>query len=160
MVSDLKGGFTLIIRWGPATGVATTTNRCFVGMGSSIAAPTDVEPSTITNIVGCGWDAADANIQIMHRGTGAVTKINTGIPVPTTDRTESYEITLFSPPGATQRVGYEFRNLVTNAVARGSITTNLPAANVLLAPRGWMSVGGTNSVIGIAMMSAYIESDF
>ncbi len=155
-----KGGFTLIIRFGPATGVGTASNRCFVGMSSSTVAPTDVEPSTITNIVGCGWDSADNNIQIMHRGAGAITKIDTGIPVSNLDRTECYELSLFSPPGTIQRVGYEFRNLITNAAARGTIFVNLPSATTLLAPRGWMSVGGTSSVIGISLMSAYLESDF
>lgn len=156
-----NGGFHFVCRFGPATGVATATNRCFVGMANSTAAPTDVEPSTITNIVGAGWDAADANIQIMHRGTGAITKIDTGIPVPTTDRSKSYELALFSPPGTTQQVGYEFTDLDEGwVVFSGVITTNLPTTSTLLAPRGWMSVGGTSSVIGIALMSLYLESDY
>lgn len=155
------GGFHFICRFGPATGVATASNRCFVGMGASTAAPTDVEPSSLVNQVGCGWDAADANIQIMHRGAGGVTKIDTGIPVPTADRTKSYELALFSPPGTTQTVGYEFTDLDTGgAVASGVITTNLPTSTTLLSPRGWMSVGGTSSVIGIALMSLYLESDY
>lgn len=156
------GGFRMIFRWAPATGVTTATNRCFVGMADTTAAPTDVEPSTITNIVGVGWDAADANIQIMHRGTGAITKVDLGasFPVPTTDRTQSYEIALFSPPGTTQQVGWTFTDNVTGATTSGVITTNMPTNTTLLAPRGWMSAGGTSSVIGIALMSGYIESDY
>lgn len=155
------GGFHMICRWGPATGVGTTTNRAFVGMGPT-AAPTDVEPSTITNMIGMGWDAADTNIQLMYRGAGAVTKVDLGasFPVPTADRTKAYEIALFSPPGTTQSVGYEVTDLATGAVATGTITTNLPSTTTLLAPRGWMSVGGTSSVIGLALMSLYIETDY
>lgn len=155
------GGFHMICRWGPATGVTTATNRCFVGMGPT-AAPTDVEPSTITNMIGMGWDAADTNIQLMYRGAGAVTKIDLGasFPVPTADRTKAYEIALFSPPGTTQSVSYEVTDLATGAVATGTITTSLPSTTTLLAPRGWMSVGGTSSVIGIALMSLYIETDY
>jgi len=136
--------------------------RAFVGMANTTAAPTDVEPSTITNIIGMGWDAADANVQIMHRGTGAVTKINLGasFPVPTADRTAVYELALFSQPGTTQVVNYEVTDLVSGAVATGTITTNLPTTSTLLAPRGWMSVGGTSSVIGIALMGLYIETDY
>jgi Protein of unknown function (DUF2793) len=156
------GGFHLICRWGPATGVGTATARAFVGMANSTAAPTDVEPSSITNIVGMGWDAADANIQIMHRGAGAVTKIDLGasFPVPAADRTKAYELALFSKPGTTQEVGYEVTDLATGAVASGTITTNMPSTATLLAPRGWMSVGGTSSVIGIALMGLYVESDY
>lgn len=154
-----RGGFHFVCYWGPATGVGTTTNRAFVGMANSTAAPTDVEPSSITNIVGCGWDAADTNIQIMHRGAGAITKIDTGIAVPTADRASAYELALFSPPGTTQSVGYKFKDLVSGTVVTGTITTNLPSTSTFLAPRGWMSVGGTSSVIGIALMNLYLESD-
>ena len=160
--TDGGGGFHFICRWGPATGVATATNRAFVGMTNITAAPTDVEPSTITNIIGMGWDAADTNVQIMHRGAGAITKINLGsnFPVPTTDRTKVYELVLFSPPNTTtQTVGYRVEDLTTGSVAEGTLTTNLPTTTTSLAPRGWMSAGGTSSVIGISLMKLYIESD-
>jgi hypothetical protein len=157
------GGFHFICRWGPATGVATATNRAFVGMSSSTSAPTDVEPSTQTNCAGVGWDAADTNMQFMYNdAAGTCTKVDLGasFPVPTSDRTEAYEIAMFSPPGGTQSVSYEVTNLATGSVATGTVTTDLPTTSTLLAPRGWMSVGGTSSVIGIALMSLYIESDF
>lgn len=160
--TDGGGGFHFICQWGPATGVATTTNRAFVGMANSTAVPTDVEPSTIPNIIGMGWDAADTNIQLMHRGAGAVTKIDLGasFPVPTADRSKVYEISLFSPPNTTtQTVGYRVEDLTTGAVVEGTLTTNLPTTTTALAPRGWMSVGGTSSVIGISIMKLYVESD-
>lgn len=159
--ADGTGGFHFVCRWGPATGVATATTRCFVGMANTTAAPTDVNPSTITNIVGMGWDSGDTNIQILYRGTGTVAKIDLGsdFPRPSADRTDVYELTLYSPPGTTQTVGYRVEKLGTGKVASGVITTNLPTTSTALAPRGWMSVGGTSSVIGIALMTLYIESD-
>jgi hypothetical protein len=93
------GGFLSILRWAPATGVSTPTHRAFAGMGSATT-PTDVQPSSLLNILGMGWDAADANIQFLHNdATGTATKIDLGptFPVPTTDRTAAYEIALFSP---------------------------------------------------------------
>jgi len=157
-----EGGFFYVCRWGPATGVATGTNRAFVGMANTVAAPTDVAPSSILNIVGMGWDAADTAIQIMHRGTGAVTKVNLGasFPVPITDRTKVYELVMFSPPGSTQSVSYTVTDLGTGATTSGTISANMPTTDTLLAPRGWMSVGGTSSVIGIALMSLYLETDY
>jgi hypothetical protein len=157
-----RGGFHLNCIWGPATGVATATSRAFCGMTNATGAPTDVEPSSITNIVGMGWDAADTNIQIMHRGAGAVTKIDLGasFPVPTADRTEVYELALFAPSGTTQTVGYRVTNLTTGVSASGTISTNMPTTGTFLAPRGWMSVGGTSSVIGVALMNLYLESDY
>jgi hypothetical protein len=157
-----QGGFFMVSRWGPATGVATATTRAFFGMRNSTAAPTDVNPSTLTNICGMGWDAGDANVQFLHNdGSGTATKINLGasFPRPNTDRTAVYEIALFAPPGTTQSLGYEVTDLVSGAVATGTLTTDLPSTTTLLTPWSMMSVGGTSSVIGMMVSSSYIETD-
>ena len=107
-----------------------------------------------------GWDAADTNIQMMHNdATGACTRIDLGaaLPVPTTDRSALYELALFSPKGTTASVAYQVTDLVSGATATGTFTTDLPAATALLAPRGWMSVGGTSSVIGLGLNSAVLD---
>lgn len=149
-----RGGFKVICRFGPATGVATTTNRCFVGMSANTAAATDVEPNTLINMIGAGWGAADANIQIYRNdGTGVATAIDLGanFPVPTADRTKVYELRLSVPANSTT-ITYVFTDIDNPAQAvTGTLTTDIPAANTLLSPRGQMSVGGTSSVIGIAL---------
>jgi len=156
-----SGGFTFICRFGPATGVATATKRSFTGMGSSAAAPTDVNPSTIVNQIGVGWDNGDANIQfISNDGTGSGTKVDLGIPVPTVDRTSFYELKMFALPNSSS-VNYTFRDLSAGgSTVSGTVTTDLPAANTLLASKGWISAGGTSSVIGYKLASIHVESDF
>jgi hypothetical protein len=155
------GGFHIICRWGPATGVSVTTSRAFVGLGST-AAPTDVEPSTQTQIVGMGWDAADTNIQMMvNAGLATATKVDLGasFPVPIVDRTAMYEIALFCEPnGAT--ITYEVTDLVSGAVATGTLSTNLPTNTTFMAYKGWMSNGGATSVIGVALLGYYGEADY
>lgn len=154
------GGFAFVGRWGPATGVATTTCRALFGLANITSAPADVEPSTNINCILMGWDAADANIQIMHNdATGTCTKIDLGaaFPVPTTDRTALYELSLYSPKGTTQSVAWKVTDLVSGATASGTISTDMPAATSLLAPRGMMSVGGTSSVIGIGVNSIVFD---
>jgi hypothetical protein len=154
------GGFAFVGRWGPATGVATTTNRAFFGLANVTSAPTDVEPSTTINCIFMGWDAADANIQIMtNDGVGTCTKTDLGaaFTVPTTDRTALYELSLYSPKGTTQSVAWLVTNLVSGATASGTITTDMPTTTTLLAPRGWISVGGTSSVIGIGVNSMVLD---
>ena len=154
------GGFNFIGRWGPATGVATTTNRALFGLALTTATPTDVEPSTSVSCVFMGWDAADANIQIMHNdATAACTKVNLGasFPVPTADRTSLYELALYSPKGTTQSVNWMVTDLVSGATASGTISTDMPATTAILTPRGWMSAGGTSSVIGIGLNSMMID---
>lgn len=156
------GGFHLICQWGPATGTTVATKRAFVGVQSNTAAPTDVNPSTLLNMIGMGWDSGDANIQMMHNdASGTATKINLGasFPVPNVDRASVYEISLFAAPGAST-VNWMVRDLSSGAIVDGVISTDLPAATTLLSPRGYTSVGGTSSVVGIALMSLYIETDY
>jgi hypothetical protein len=156
------GGFMSVLRWGPATSVATATNRAFAGMGST-SAPTDVQPSSLLNILGMGWDAADANIQVMHNdGAGTATKIDlgAGFPVPGADRSSVYEIVLFSPPGPSQSVSYRVTDLVSGLQASGTILADMPALATAIAPHCYMSVGGTSSVVGLKVFSHYIETDY
>lgn len=166
--ANAPGGFLLRCIWAPATGGTVATNRAFAGVSAWTAAPTDVEPSTRTDVVGMGWDAADANIQFMHNdGAGTCTKIDLGssFPVPTTDRPAPYELQLYSPNSATQSVFYRVirynSNLKTIAAeATGTVTTNLPAVTTLLGAVGAISVGGTSSVIGAALMGILVAREY
>jgi len=156
------GGFHLVIRWMPDTGATVATHRAFCGMRLT-AAPTDVEPSTLLNMCGMAWDAADANIQFMcNDGSGVATKIDLGasLPVPSVAAADVYEVALFSPPGTAQSVSYRIRNLMTGAEALGTVTTDLPLPTTFVSPSVHMSVGGTSSVIGLAINSIYIEADY
>jgi hypothetical protein len=157
------GGFHLIWRWGPATGVSNASHRAFVGMLASTGVPTDINPSTLLNMCGMGYDLADTNIHFMHNdGTGTATKINLGasFPKPNADLTSVYELALFARPGTTQALTYEVTNLVSGAVATGTVTTDLPSTTTLINPYSYMSVGGVSSVIGFATMGLYIETDY
>jgi hypothetical protein len=152
------GGFFYALRWGPSTGVATATARAFAGLRSS-AAPADVNPSGLSSLIGMGWDDTDTNIQWMNNdATGSANKVDLGssFPVPTVDNASAYEIIMFSPPGTTQSVSYQITNLINGAVATGKVTTDLPTTTLLMGPYAYMSVGGTSSVIGIALMGMYL----
>ena len=159
------GGLTFVARFGPSRGVAAnTTRRFFAGLTSNTAAPTDADPTAGTvwaNLVGVVADAADVNFHIAHRsGTGAVTKINTGIPKAYADNTEMFELALFSAPNQPTAVGYRFTRLGDGLAFSGTINTALPAASTLLTWQVWTSVGGTSAVVGVSVASVYIETDF
>jgi hypothetical protein len=155
------GGFNLVQRFVPGGNGTPSTQRMFVGIGSSTAAPTDVQPSSITNIIGVGADAADTNLFMMHNdGSGTATRIDLGANFPKNNAgTDLYEIALFAKPNATE-VEYQVRRLNTGHEATGTITTDIPSNTTLLAPRGWASVGGTSSTIAIDLISLYIETDY
>jgi len=159
------GGFFLVLRFGPSRGqAANATRRGFVGLTSNTAAPTDADPSagtTWANMVGVGHDAADTNWQIMHRNaTGAVTKVDTGITKSYNDFTEMFELVVFAAPAETPFVSIQFTRLSDGTTFARNVTTNLPAPTTLLGFQAYNSVGGTNSVIGIALASLYIETNY
>lgn len=154
------GGFSMVQRFVPGGQATPSTQRIFVGMGPSTA-PTDAQPSSITNIIGVGADSADTNLFMMHNdGSGTATRIDLGANFPKNNAgTDLYEIALFAKPNASE-VTYQVRRLNTGHEASGTISTDLPSNTTTLAPRGWASVGGTNSQIGIDLISCYVETDY
>jgi hypothetical protein len=156
------GGFHVVLRFGGATGMATATHRFYAGMTSTAMNFTDAESSSRDNLIGVGYDSADANWQLMHKtGSGAVTKVDLGAAFPrqTADRSKMYELVIFCAPGGAS-VFYEFIDLTTGAVVTGEITSNLPSASQLLRWGIIAGAGGTSSVIGISVASAYVETDY
>ncbi len=154
------GGFHIAMRWAPCTGVANATSRCHAGL-RAVVTPTDVNPSTILNAIGMGWDAGDANISLMSNdgaGVAAKTSLGASFPRPTVDRTNVFDLFLFAEPNNGSRVDYRVDNLTTGASTSGSITAKLPAVNTLLMACAAMSVGGTSSVVGITLMHVYAET--
>ncbi len=163
--ANAPGGFFARVVWGPATG-NVATSRGFGGIRTN-SSPTDVETSSLFNLIGMGWDAADTNIQFMHNdNSGVATKIDLGanFPAPTVDRSQVYEVQLYSPNSLTQTVYYRVIRYNTTlktiaAETTGTVTTNLPPVTQLLAPQVHLSVGGTLSVVGVALMGFYILSE-
>lgn len=164
-VGSPLGGFTFVTRFGPARGQACNATRVFfAGMTSNISQPQEVVPPsdpTWANMIGAGCDSGDVNWHIMHRnGTGTRTKIDTGIPKSYDDDSEMFELSLFSAPNSPVAVGVRFTRLSDNLVFTHTITDNLPPPTQLLTWQIWNSCGGTNSVIGIAISSVYIETAY
>jgi hypothetical protein len=151
------------MQYGPSRGVATATHRSFCGMWGSASAPTDVDPSTLTDMLGFGYDDDDANFQFMHNdASGTATKVNLGVsfPKPTVDTTKVYEATIYVPAGGPD-VYYQFKDIGTGAkTAVASVAANIPAITTPLRPVLYNSVGGTSSVIGVSLMSLYLQSSY
>jgi hypothetical protein len=158
-----RGGFYQAWVWSPDTGVANASHRAFVGLINGTAAPTDVNPSTLIRMCGMGYDAADTNIQFMHNdAAGSATKIDLGasFPKPNVDGAKAYLIEMSAPPGTTQLLRYRITDLDTEAVATGSVLTDLPTTTQPLSPNSYMSVGGVSNVIGMAHAQLYVQADF
>ncbi len=160
------GGFTYIVRFGTSDASTVSTARQFVGLSSSTAAPTNVEPSTLTNSIGIGHGAADANLKLFYGGSAAQTPIDLGANFPkNTLSTDMYELILFAPTNTNNTVGYRVLRLNTGTVAEGTLTaatpgTQLPSSTTLLGHRVWRSNNTTATAVGIDVASVYIETDY
>ncbi len=160
------GGFFYVVRFGTSDAAAVSTSRQFVGMSSSVAAPTNVEPSTLTNSIGVGHGAADTNLKLYYGGSAAQTPIDLGVNFPAKTRsTDMYELTLFASPATNNTVGYKVVRLNTNDVSEGLITaatpgTQLPLSTTLLAHRAWRTNNTTALAVGLDVASFYIDTDY
>jgi hypothetical protein len=159
------GGFYFIIRFGISDAAIQANARQFVGLTSAVAAPTDVEPSTLTNCIGVGLGTADTNLKIFYGGSAAQTPINLGANFPdTVTNTDMYELVLFAPTNANNVVHYRVTRLNTGNEASGTLTaatagTQLPAATTLLAYRVWRATQAA-AAAGIDICSVYVETDY
>jgi hypothetical protein len=157
------GGFYYVVRFGIADTVASP--RTFVGLTSSFSAPTNVEPSTLTNVIGVGQGAADTNLKIYYGGSAAQTPIDLGANFPTgTSATDWYELTLFAPPTSNNTVYYQVTRLNTGDKASGTLTgtagTVLPANTTRLASALWRSNNATASAVTLSVGNIYTETDY
>ena len=160
-----NGGFYKICRFGISDAAAVSSARMFCGLSSSTSAPTNVEPSTLTNSIGMGHGAADTTMHIYYGGSAAQTPIDLGSNFPSNTRsTDVYELALFAPTNSNNTVYYEVTRVNTGNVATGTLTgtagTVLPASTTLLSyQRLWRSNNTTALAVAYDIMSDYIETD-
>jgi hypothetical protein len=140
------GGFRYKLRFGLATTVAG--NRGFFGLQDSIAAPTNVDPLTSTagNKIGLGFNVDTGNLQLIYNAAGAApTVINLG---------SNFSINL-NDVWALELKCLEFADSIdwavtkagSTAIASGTLTTNIPANNIFMAPYMWMSNNATAAAV-------------
>jgi hypothetical protein len=154
-----RGGFHFVARFGISDATLVAGARLFVGLTSSTGVLGNADPSTFTNIIGVGLDAADTTLQIMHNDAGgSAVKIDLGASFPESTVTDFYELSLYCPPNGIE-VSYQVINLSTNASASGVIISNLPISTQLLAWQIWRHNVATGLAVGIDVASVYIETD-
>jgi hypothetical protein len=157
------GGFTFIMRFGISDAAAVSDARMFIGMRTNTT-PTNVEPSTITQCIGVGHNAAHTNLHIFYGGTSAQTPIDLGVNFPITHGSVNvYELALFSAPNSGD-VHYQVTRLNTGHVATGTIVnsgaTVLPTNTTLIGVNCYRTNNATALAVGLDVMSAYIETDY
>jgi hypothetical protein len=160
-----EGGFHFVERMGCSDAAAVATARQFVGLSNLIAAPTNVEPASLTNCIGVGHGAADTNLKVYTGGSAANAPIDLGANFPAnTLSIDPYEVSLFAA-AETQTAGYRVENLRTGNVAEGTIPnptpgTTLPLNSTLLAYRAWRTNNLTSLAVGIDVTALNLDTNF
>ena len=165
------GGFFYSCRFGVADTANPVGTRMFVGMSSSVATPTLVEPSTLTNCIGVAQLSADATqLYIVYGGSAAQTAIALGtnfLPYTGTGVTlgVAYDFTVYCPPSLNGVMYYRLERIGTAFVAEGTLTptvvgTQTPASTTLLAHRAWRTNNANNGIVGIDIGGFYTETDY
>lgn len=152
------GGFFYTIRFG--TSAVQTGNRAFVGMADSIAAPTNVDPTTNTTPgkIGVAINASTGNWNLVNNVSGTaptVTPLGANFPVSTSTL---YELVLYSPPNGSF-IGYRVTNISTGNSTSGSLTTNIPASTTFMSPQFWITNNATAAASVLDFSGWYLESD-
>ena len=149
-IARLDGLFSESIRvtleFSPCSGSSNTNKQGFIGISSTTGAPTDVDPSTLLNILGFGFNSSDTYFNLLARSTGSVTKIATTIPKPTADRSSVYRVIIESVGGTLYLSLEEVSTSSTKNIWQTSSSQVFPVISTMMSMRGWVSAGGTNNL--------------
>lgn len=150
------GGFDALYAFGCSDAATVAGARQFVGMSSSVGVPTNVEPSTLINVIGIGHGAADTNLKIYYGGGVAQTPIDLGANFPAnTLSVDAYVFRLTCEVGVNNAVSYTVTRLNTGHVASGTLTaatpgTQLPSNTTLLSSiQAWRTNNTTALAVGL-----------
>ena len=155
-----RGGFRFAGYGGGNDAAAVANARNFYGLYGVAGFIGNVNPSTLTNILGFGWDTGDANMQFMHNdAAGAATKVDLGAGFPAnTNGVDWYLHEIWCAPNASE-VQYKLTRW-GSAGAETSIygvaTTDLPAGSTFLAPQIYYGNGTTALTRRYAIGAIYL----
>ena len=157
------GGFHYVARFGISDAATVSGARMFVGMSSSTSAPTNVEPSTLTNCVGMAQLSTDSTqLYLVYGGSSAQTAIALGSTNFSISTAVPYELALFAPAGVSATIYYQATNLANGTTTSGTLsggTTIIPNSTTLLAPHFWRTNNATALAVGIDICNLYVETD-
>lgn len=155
-----RGGWFLRWRVIPTDAAAVAGERTFCGLGGA-AAPTNVEPNTLTNVVGvCQLSTSNNWHIITNDGAGVATTIDLGANFPAnTLSTDAYELSLYCAANGAA-IQWRFERLWTAFVASGTLTTDLPVNTVMMALQLWRTNNATALAVAIDSALLYGETDY
>lgn len=155
------GGFFFVCRFGFES--IKTGMRAFVGLSAGTTAVVTVDPSTLTNMLGFGFDRLDSAWTFMHNdASGTCTKETISGQGTLATNNTGFDAYIFCAPNDT-KVSYRLDRVDTGAtICDTFVTTDLPVNTTMLTAQCIMSNGTANLVANdakIGINRIYIETD-
>lgn len=165
------GGFFYSCRFGISDAAAVAGARTFVGMSSTVAAPTNVEPNTLLNSIGIAQLSTDSTqLYLVYGGSAAQTAVALGTnfpPMAGVGATNgiAYDLSIFCSPNSNGVVNVRLERIGTAFVYENTITPGTPGVQTplnttLLAHRAWRCNNATALAVGLDILGYYIETDY
>lgn len=158
-------GFMLIERWVESDPVVVSGRRAFHGMTASTGAMSNVEITTLMNLVGICQLSTDAT-QWYWYGAGSSAQsavaIGTGIGAPGGSSTTAWELAIFAPNSVANTYYLQLTNISSGVTASRTFSGSasvVPQYTTLLAWNAWATNNTTALAVGIDLCSLYIETD-
>jgi hypothetical protein len=148
------GGFTM--RWVFRAATFVSGHRWYVGLRGATAVIGAVNPSTLTDIVGVGFDIAASQWSSLHNdaaGAAVATPLGAAFNVATTDLLELV-ISAERAGAAFELALHNLTSVQTTGVL--TFTTEIPAATTLLSTNVWANTG-TDATTSATIQVAEIE---
>lgn len=156
--SVLAGGFRLFMRF--VLDQTRATQRLFIGMNASVnPIGAAINPSTLVNCMGLALDDSQTNLQFIHNdGSGAAATTDLGItPASLMGKVLDFEI--LCPTNGTSFT-WQLTVRDTGTVYSGTVTTDLPAADVGLWPILFTNTGGQVASTDIGFSRCSLWTNF
>lgn len=164
--SNDGSGFFLLMRWVDSDPAAVSGKRAFIGMRSVTTALTNVEPNTLTNVVGIAQSSTDATQWQWYAAgssVGSYSAVGTSIGAPGgSNSARAWELAIFCPNSVANTYYLQLTNVSTGDVASTSFTgaaAVVPQSSTLLCPHLFATNNATAAAVGIDVCSIYVETD-
>lgn len=166
------GGFFQSIRFAVTDAAVVAGARMFLGVSSTITAPTNVEPSTLLNCFGVGQLSTDATqLYLFYGGSAAQTAVALGTGFPCIQATAGinngipYDFMIWCPPNSIGVINWQLDRIDTGTSTAGTITpvtqgVQTPANTTMLNTWMYRTNNATALAVGIDIVSIYTETDY
>lgn len=158
------GGALLVVPFLISDAALVGDARLFIGASNTTSAPSNADPSTLTNHVGIGAGSADTTLRIFAAGTALGAPIDLGPDFPVA-ASEGYRLALYfprDPAAAGFLVGWHVVRLGTTFQASGVITgtpgTAAPGETTNLTFQAWRTNNTTAAAVGLDVGQIYLAT--